>query len=73
MSDKRSESGESGDADRQPGTEEDGTGRDERVKKAPEQPDRTGPAKKVGDETPNPLPDDPRESGGDGGGDPGRT
>jgi hypothetical protein len=70
MSDKRSESGA---ADRQPGAEEDGTGRDERVKKAPEQPDQTPPAKKVGDETPNPLPDDPRENGGDGGGDPGRT
>jgi hypothetical protein len=34
------------------------------------QPD---PAKKVGDDSPNPAPDDPSQTGGEGGGDPGRT
>ena len=32
-----------------------------------------GPAKNVGDDTPNPLPDDPSECGGEGGGDAGRS
>ena len=35
--------------------------------------EKPGPAKNVGDETPNPLPDDPSECGGAGGGDAGRT
>ena len=34
--------------------------------------DQPGPAKKVGDQTPNPLPDDPVDHGGKGGGDAGR-
>jgi hypothetical protein len=48
--------------------------REERLKKAaqPAQPAQPGPAKKVGDETPNPLPDHPREDESAGGGDPGR-
>jgi hypothetical protein len=50
-----------------------------RAKDAPE-PERQltkrkqpGPPKNVGDDSPNPLPDDPSECGGEGGGDPGRT
>jgi hypothetical protein len=35
--------------------------------------EKPGPAKNVGDETPNPLPDNPGECGGAGGGDAGRT
>ena len=35
--------------------------------------EKPGPAKNVGDETPNPLPDNPSECGGEGGGDSGRT
>ena len=35
--------------------------------------EKPGPAKNVGDETPNPLPDNPSECGGKGGGDSGRT
>jgi hypothetical protein len=53
---------------------EDESRRDEREKKLPD--GRVpGPAKEVGDETPNPLPDDPNEGdgGGGGGGDPGRA
>jgi len=51
----------------------------ERAKDVPVPPpkgslrEKPGPAKNVGDETPNPLPDNPSECGGEGGGDSGRT
>jgi hypothetical protein len=35
--------------------------------------EKPGPAKNAGDETPNPLPDNPSQCGGAGGGDAGRT
>jgi hypothetical protein len=35
--------------------------------------EKPGPAKNGGDETPNPLPDNPSECGGEGGGDSGRA
>jgi hypothetical protein len=42
-----------------------------RLKKAAK-PQQPGPPKKEGDDSPNPLPDDPSERGSEGG-DPGRT
>jgi hypothetical protein len=50
--------------------DEDEARSEERLKVA--KPKQPGPAKNVGNDTPNPLPDDPRESDGEGG-DPGRT
>lgn len=52
--------------------------REERFRKADKQrvvpkPKQPGPAKNVGDDSPNPLPDDPSQNGGEGGGDPGRS
>jgi hypothetical protein len=64
MTEKRSDS-DSPDNDARP---------NERPKKAPDGK-VPGPAKEVGDETPNPLPDNPNEGdgGGGAGGDPGRA
>jgi hypothetical protein len=52
--------------------------REERLRQADKQravpkPKQPAPAKNVGDQTPNPLPDDPRDRGGEGGGDAGRS
>jgi len=44
----------------------------EQLKKQPKAK-QPGPPKKVGDDTPNPLPDDPAQGGGEGSGDTGRT
>jgi hypothetical protein len=46
---------------------------EERLKKVAKNAKQPGPAKNVGDDSPNPLPDDPSEQGGEGGGDQGRT
>ena len=45
---------------------------EERLKKVAGR-NQPGPAKKVGDDSPNPLPDDTADSDGGGGGDPGRV
>jgi hypothetical protein len=52
--------------------DEDEKRREETLKKVAK-PKQLGPAKKVGDETPNPLPDNPSEDENAGGGDPGRA
>jgi hypothetical protein len=74
MTDRSSESHTSKNTDGEPETVSDQRRRDEPPKKGSDgkQPE---PAKDVGDETPNPLPDNPGEGdGGSGaGGDPGRA
>jgi hypothetical protein len=53
-------------------TETDGAPLQERLKKAAK-PKQPGPAKNIGDNSPNPLPDDADDIDNKGGGDAGRT
>jgi hypothetical protein len=55
------------------GADEDEARWEERLKKVAGRAKQPGPAKEVGDASPNPLPDNPADNGSGSGGDPGRS